>query len=173
MAESSLSGSQWHIERLSSSHDRRSFASGQTLLDDFIRQRAGQYDRRDLGRTYVLVSGDESRVWGYYTLASGAMGFDTIPDEWSKRLPQHFIPAVHLGRLAVDQAIQGRGFGGDLLFDGLQTAGRISEQIGVFAVDVFAINEDAKSFYLRFGFLQLVDNPCHLFLPVKLVRQLL
>ena len=173
MAESSAGRATGRIERLASHHDRRTFSSGQRLLDDFIRHRAGQYDRRDLGRTYVLAAGDDPRVQGYYTLASGALGFDTIPDEWSKRLPQHHIPAVHLGRLAVDESMQGQGLGGDLLFHALLTAARISEHVGVYAVDVFAIDAKAAAFYQRFGFLPLNDDPFHLFLPVKLVRQLL
>lgn len=166
-------GSPWRIESLTQYHDRRSLVSGQPLLDDFLRHRAGQYDRRDVGRTYVLVAAGDLRVRGYYTLAAGAMGFSAIPDEWSKRLPPHHIPTVHLGRLAVDKAVQGMGLGGDLLFHGLQTAVRVSEEIGVYAVDVFAIDENAKSFYRRFGFRQLEDDPFHLFLPVKLVRQLM
>jgi len=88
-------------------------------------------------------------------------------------LPQHHIPAVHLGRLAVDESMQGQGLGGDLLFHALLTAAKISEHVGVYAVDVFAINAKAAAFYQRFGFLPLNDDPFHLFLPVKLVRQLL
>jgi GNAT superfamily N-acetyltransferase len=166
-------GRTWRIELLTQYDDRRSFTSGQPLLDDFLRHRAGQYDRRDVGRTYVLVAADDLRVRGYYTLAARAMGFSTISDEWSKRLPPHHIPTVHLGRLAVDEAAQGMGLGGDLLLHALRTAVRVAEEIGVYAVDVFAIDENAKSFYQRFGFLQLEDDPFHPFLPVKLVRQLM
>ncbi len=101
------------------------------------------------------------------------MGFDTIPAKWSKRLPHHHIPAVHLGRLAVDESMRGQGLGGDLLFHALQTAVQSSETIGVYAVDVFAIDENAKLFYEKFGFQPLNDDSFHLFLPVKLVRQLI
>jgi GNAT superfamily N-acetyltransferase len=166
-------GSTWRIELLAHHHDRGSFASGQPMLDEFLRHRAGQYGRRDVGRTYVLVAPDDVQVVGYYTLAAGAMGFSTIPDEWAKRLPPHHIPTVHLGRLAVDKRVQVLGLGGDLLFHGLHTALQVSEQIGVYAVDVFAVDGNAKSFYQRFGFLQLKDDPFHLFLPVKQVRQLM
>jgi len=38
---------------------------------------------------------------------------------------------------------------------------------------VFAIDADAKSFYQSFGFRELNDDPFHLFLPIKVVRQLL
>jgi GNAT superfamily N-acetyltransferase len=165
--------STWRIELLAQHHDRRSFASGQPALDEFLRHRAGQYGRRDVGRTYVLVAANDVQVVGYYTLAAGAMGFSTIPDEWAKRLPPHHIPTVHLGRLAVDKRFQGLGLGGDLLFHGLRTAVRVSEEIGVYAVDVFAVDENAKSFYRKFGFLQLRDDPFHLFIPVKHVRQLM
>ena len=77
-------------------------------------------------------------------MACGAMGFEVIPVKWAKRLPHHHLPTVHLGRLAVDESMRGQGLGGDLLFHALETAVEISDVIGVYAVDVFAIDESAR-----------------------------
>ena len=45
----------WRIERLGRSHSRGEFACGKAPLDDFIRELVGQYEKRNLGRTYVAL----------------------------------------------------------------------------------------------------------------------
>ena len=45
----------WRIEPLDRTHKREEFDCGKPSLDDFIRARANQYEKRHLGRTYVAV----------------------------------------------------------------------------------------------------------------------
>ena len=92
----------WRIERLAKSHDRTAFCCGKASLDEFIQRLATQYDKKDMGRTYVAVAAEESRVAGYYTLSAGAVAFASLPEDVSRKLPSHPIPVIHLGRLAVD-----------------------------------------------------------------------
>jgi hypothetical protein len=40
------------------------------------------------------------------------------------------------------------------------------------AVEVHAIDDDARGFYLKYGFVPLRDDPIHLYLPMLVVRQL-
>ena len=40
----------------------------------------------------------------------------------------------------------------------------------VYAVDVVALNERARSFYLKYGFMPLLDNQLHLFMPIETTR---
>ena len=42
--------------------------------------------------------------------------------------------------------------------------------IGVFAVDLFSKDDDARRFYLKYGFIPLQDDPFHLYLPMATVR---
>jgi hypothetical protein len=49
---------------------------------------------------------------------------------------------------------------------------QIAEQIGVRAVEVDAIDEMARNFYLKFGFKPLLDDPHHLYLPTQIIRTL-
>jgi GNAT superfamily N-acetyltransferase len=125
-----------------------------------------------MGRTYVAVLPKKRRVRGYYTLASGAVAFGLAPSEISRRLPRHPLPVVHLGRLAVDRSAQGKGLGETLLLDALKRVALLSETLGICGVEVYALNQKAKDFYLRFGFTDLVDDPLHLYLPMKLIRSL-
>ncbi len=76
------------------------------------------------------------------------------------------VPVVLLGRLAVDQSSQRQGRGACLLIEALRRALHISEQVGIRAVEVVAIDDSVQAFYLKFGFSSLLDDPRHLMMPM-------
>lgn len=78
----------WLIERLDRSHERAEFCSGKVALDDFLRSLVSQYEKRKLGRTYVAIRSGVKRVYGYYTLASSSLSFESIPVSAAKKLPR-------------------------------------------------------------------------------------
>jgi predicted N-acetyltransferase YhbS len=161
----------WIIERLDKRHDRRGFRSGNRSLDVFLATHAGQYDRRRIATTYVAARPPEAKVFGFYAASSGEIGLSVLPESVRKKLPQHPVPAIHLGRLAVDVSAHGQGLGKLLLFDCLHRACR--SEFAVHALDVVAADENAKSFYGHFGFLPLEDHPNHLYLPIKTIEHML
>jgi GNAT superfamily N-acetyltransferase len=161
----------WQIEPLDRSHEREEFCCGKAPLDEFLRALVSQYEKRRLGRTYVAVLPPQKRVWGYYTLASGSVPFQNLPKEIAKKLPKHPVPVVHLGRLAVDQSVHGQGLGKELLKDALQRCLALADQLGIFAVEVLAIDATARDFYTRYGFQPLPDHDLHLFLPLKTIAE--
>ena len=158
----------FEIEPLNSSHGRQLFDCGEPSLNDFLQRFARQNDTRGLGRTFVAVHAGETAIMGYYTIASGALTFDTVPE----KLPRYPIPVIHIGRLAVDLRARGQGLGEWLLIDALRRAALIAEQLGIYAVEVRALNDAARAFYLKYGFVALLDDPLHLYLPMKTIRQL-
>lgn len=162
----------WIIERLAKSHDRSQFSCGQTVLDEWLKTRAGQYDRKDLARTFVAVMLGQTRVLGYYALASHRVRFEALPEHQAKGLPKIDVPVVLLGRLAVDQSMQGKGLGSFLLIDALRRAMEVSTEVGIRAVEVDALDAQARSFYLKYGFVPLLDDPNHLYLPMHAIRKL-
>ncbi len=164
---------EWTIEPFGKHHDRTAFSCGRTPLDDFIRVRVSQYEKRRLGKTFVAVPPGETRVIGYYTLASGALVFEHLPPDASRKLPKHPVPVVLLARLAVDQSVQGQGLGEGLLFDALHRTLTLSSDLGVHAVEVDALDDAAAAFYRKYGFTALLDNPLHLYLPIATVAQVL
>jgi GNAT superfamily N-acetyltransferase len=155
----------WSIERLCRSHDKASFDCGKPALNDWLQRLAGQHERRDLARTYVAVRPNESRVLGYYAVSNHQVSYEALPDEQSKGLPTIDVPVILLGRLAVDRSVQGRGLGSFLLVDALHRAAYISQHIGVRAVEVHAIDDDARRFYLKYGFASLRDDKHHSVVP--------
>jgi predicted GNAT family N-acyltransferase len=73
----------------------------------------------------------------------------------------------------VDTKAQGEGLGRFLLIDALRRIANAAEDVAAHAVVLDAIDEDAVSFYSNYGFLELMDDPLHLFLPMDTVRQLI
>ncbi len=163
---------EWQIERFDGAHERGEFCCGKAPLDDFLRSQVSQYERRSLGRTYVAVLPGQKKVYGYYTLATGSIPLDHLPPKVAKKLPKHAVPAVLLGRLAVDQSAQGRGLGEYLLMDAFRVALTLAESVGLYAVEVLAIDDGAKRFYEKYAFVPLTDNDRHLYIPIKTVEEL-
>jgi len=156
------------IEALEKRHDRSSFKCGESALDNFIRSYARQNDDRGLGRTYVAVVKGDAIVRGFYTISSGSVTFETVPE----KLPRYPVPVVHLGRLAVDESVRGHGLGAHLLVDALRRAAEVAGQLGIFAVEVHAKTQTARDFYVKFGFSPLLDDELHLYLPVRTICKL-
>ncbi len=164
--------SRWRIEGLAKRHVREAFDCGEESLNVFLRTQARQNARKDISRTYVAVEEGSRDVVGYYTLSGGSVAFADLPEDLAKRLPRYPIPTAHLGRLAVDKRLQKQGLGGVLLVDALKRVRDVADRIGIHAVTVHALNDRAKSFYEAFGFLALVDDGHHLFLPTATIRKL-
>ncbi len=162
---------EWQIEPLGRDHFRGAFSCGKPPLDDFIRRLVSQYEKRNLGRTYVAVQSGEKRVCGYYTLASGAVAFEKLPEASARKLPKHPVPVVLLARLAVDQTVQGQRLGEALLVDALSRCLQLADKLGIYAIQVDAIDQQARAFYEKYGFVPLLDNELHLFLPVSTIRE--
>jgi GNAT superfamily N-acetyltransferase len=160
----------WRIERLESTHQRGEFCCGKAPLDEFLRSLVSQYEKRKLGRTYVAVKEGETRVYGYYTLASSAVPFAHVPPKLARKLPQHPVPVALLARLAVDRAAQGRGLGAELLMNALRRCLELSGNLGIFAVEVHALDDEARRFYQKYGFVSLLDEERHLYLPMKTIE---
>ena len=121
--------------------------------------------------SFVAIRPGTHVVCGYYSLAAGSVSFASLSETQKKRLPRYPVPVIHLGRLAVDRVSQGRGLGEFLLIDAFARIAVVEESVGVHAVEVVAIDEAAKRFYLKYGFTELLDDPHHLFMPMKLIRK--
>lgn len=163
----------WSIEKLTRGLDRKSFDCGVPALDEYLQRFARQNEAAGISQHFVALNTPESRaIQGYYALSAGAVAFDHVPPDMRKRLPRYPVPVAHLGRLAVDQSAAGQGLGEYLLMDALARILRAADEIGIHAVEVVAINDSARSFYLKYGFHTLQDDRNHLYLPISIVRKL-
>lgn len=99
--------------------DRAAFQSLSEPLNRYLRQQATQDIRRRVAACFVALT-NERRIAGYYTLSSASLLLADLPPDTRKRLPRYpTVPAVRMGRLAVDQTFVGQGLGGALLADAL------------------------------------------------------
>ena len=162
----------WNVERLAKRHNRAHFSCGDESLDSYLKKYAGQNERLNVSRHYVAVEPDSAAVLGYYSLSASSVAWDTLPGDARKKLPKYPVPVAHLGRLAVDQSMQGRGLGEFLMVNALARIVRVANEIGIQAVEIVAATERAKRFYERYGFLSLLDDERHLYVAVATLRKL-
>ncbi len=160
---------QYRVEPLSKDHDRETFDCGEESLNVFLKRFARQNAEKGLGRTFVAVKSDDPKIYGYYTLSSNSFGFELVPEN----LPRYPVPVVHLGRLAVDMSVRGERLGEALLFHAFEQAVKIAELLGIYAVEVYALNEKARQFYLKFGLTELKDDRSHLYLTIRQIKKVL
>jgi GNAT superfamily N-acetyltransferase len=162
----------WIVERLAAHHDRNAFDCGNPSLNNWFRQQAGQFEKKDLARTYVLVSASRTAlVGGYYSISTCQIHHADLPPAQSKGLPQNMvIPAALLGKLAVHKDHHGRGIGSALLAYAFQRMLHLANEIGLRVVVVDAIDESAAAFYLKQGFIAMPNHSNRLFIPIHVIR---
>ncbi len=163
-----MSNSPFRLAPLDVKHDRATFNSGSEPLNRYLREHVTQDARRRVTACFVALTDGQS-VAGYYTLASASLLLAELPPDIGRRLPRYpTVPAVRMGRLAVDKRFTGQGLGAALLADALDRAAR--SEIAAYAMVVDAKDKTSAAFYLHHGFLTLPDSPLTLFLPLATVR---
>lgn len=150
-------------------HERSTFSSGAAPLDRYLREQVTQDIRRRVAACFVALA-EEQRIVGYYTLATASVPLSDLPADIARRLPRYAaVPAIRMGRLAVDQAFKGQGLGGALLVNALRRAAR--SEIAAFALIVDAKDDQAAAFYRHYAFIELADSSLmRLFLPLATVQ---
>lgn len=145
-----------------------SFDCGIDVLNSFLQKYALQNDRKNIGKTFVCIDGDN--IMGFYTLSNAQIAFDELSPSLAKGLPKYPIPCIRIARLAVDLKYQNGGNGSFLLRDALLRIVNLSYQTGICFVIVDA-KETSKDFYEHYGFVQLNNTDLTCLLPVETIRR--
>jgi GNAT superfamily N-acetyltransferase len=135
---------------LSSTHFLDEFACGEASLDEWLKRRALGNQQSGASRTFVVADQDQ-RVCGYYAMAAGAVSHQLATSGVRRNMPDP-VPVMVLARLAVNQRAQGLQLGAALLQDAVNRAVAVSQNTGVRALLVHALNDRARQFYERYGF---------------------
>jgi GNAT superfamily N-acetyltransferase len=157
------------IQLLSATHQRADFDCNEAALNEFLLRQAGQQQRRGFGKTYVALAEDGITITGFITVSAGQVATASLAVQTT--LPRYPAPVLRIERLAVDARHQGKGIGQDLLAFALHMAVEFSQRVGLYAVLVDAKHEQAKSYYVKLGFIACVDNPLCLYLPIATLAQ--
>jgi predicted N-acetyltransferase YhbS len=145
-------------------HNISNFDCGNSTLSNWLIRKALKNQVSGGSKTFVIA--DDKRVVGYYALASGSVERLLAPKNISRNMPEP-IPVMVLGRLAVDIEYQGQSLGKGLLKDALLRCKSVAENVGVRAVLVHAISEQAKMFYRQYGFQESPIDDMTLFIAMK------
>jgi GNAT superfamily N-acetyltransferase len=156
-------------EPLALLHELDAFDSGTASLDDWLKRRARRNEAEGGSRSFVVCAG--RRVVGYYCLAAGSVLHAGATGRVRRNIPDP-IPVLLLGRLAIDRAWQRRGLGADLLQDAVLRALAAADTIGIRALLVHAISDDAKAFYERHGFRSSPIDPMTLMITLEEARRM-
>jgi predicted GNAT family N-acyltransferase len=155
---------------LTDSHEVSEFDCSNDVLNEWLIKRALKNQSKGASRTFVICRDD--RVVGYYAFASGSVERNVSPKSIARNMPEP-IPVMVLGRLAIDARMQGQRPGAGLLKDALLRTLSVSKEVGIRALLVHAISEEARNFYLGYGFLVSPVDRMTLMLPVRHIQALL
>ncbi|MDP1649672.1 MAG: GNAT family N-acetyltransferase [Rubrivivax sp.] len=137
---------------LTAAHDTSAFTCRHESLGTWLHKRALANATSGASRSYVVCD-DQNRVIGYYALAAGAGASESAPGRLRRNMPDP-LAVIVLGRLAVHSDWSGRGIGSGLLKDAVLRSAQAAELIGVRALMCHAIDDEAKAFYLKYGFVE-------------------
>ena len=150
---------------LTQNHQVNSFSCGESALDEWLKRRALANNFSGASRTFV-VDDDALHVVGYYALAAGAVTHQESTRAIRQNMPDP-VPVMVLARLAVDVRAQGIKLGAALLSDAVQRCQLVSQNAGVRAMLVHALNDQARHFYEYYGFKAAPSHPMTLMLRLN------
>ncbi len=160
----------YRIVPLDPGSDRSTFHCGVEALDRYFHEQVTQDIRRRVTTCFVAVN-DQATVAGFYTLASASVFLADLPGAIAKKLPRFpTVPAIRMGRLAIDLRARGQKLGAALLADAL--ARTLESGIAAFALVADAKDDKAVAFYRHHGFIALTKAARTPFLPLPTVKSL-
>ncbi len=149
--------------------DVATFDSGEPSLDTYLRTRALANHAEGASRCFVTCR--DGRVVGFNALASASVERSSAPGRVRRNMPDP-VPVILLSRLAIDRKEQKKGLGKHLLRDAITRSVHAADLIGVRAMLVHALHDEARSFYSHFDFEPSPTDPLHLLLLIKDARAL-
>jgi predicted N-acetyltransferase YhbS len=143
--------SDWHgPDLLTPEHVIDDFDCGDEALNWWLDAKARRNQIEGASRTWVVTDG-QRRVVGFYASSTAVLLRAEATKRASRNQPEP-LPALLLGRLAVDLKHQGAGLGAALLKHFILKSLEVAELTGVRILLVHAKNRAAADFDARFGF---------------------
>lgn len=146
------------LRPLAGADDRNSFDCGRESLNLWFRRRAWHNQESGTSRTSVVIDTATGAIVGYVSLSAAQIERAFLPKPAQRNRPNP-IPAILLGQLGVDMRYQRQGHARSLLFFALETAVRLSREMGCYCVFTHPLDDGVRDFYRSFGFEDLPFDP--------------
>lgn len=150
---------------LASEHVLIGFDCGRPALNDWLVRHSLSNQSGGTSRTWVVIEVETQRVVGFYASSTASVLRSSVPKRFGRNQPEE-LPAVLLGRIGVDVKHKGRGLGAALLRHFMFKAIEVAGTVGVRLVLVHAKDEEAKSFYRHYGFVESPVDPMTLMMLI-------
>ena len=161
----------WHEEPIAKCHNRDAFDCGEDVLNDFLRRYARKSHELGGAKTFLAISDtDNTTILGFYSLSPAAVAYARTPEILRRGLARHDVPGFRLGRLAVDQRVQGQGLGAHLLLAAGKRCLRAATEVGGVALVIDAKSPRVATWYASHGAVPLLDAPLTLLLPLTTIE---
>jgi GNAT superfamily N-acetyltransferase len=154
-------------EPLNERHDVSNFDCGNAPLNDWLKRQTASGEGLS-ARTYIVTG--NGVIAAYYCLVAGSVARSVLPNAKLRRNMPDQVPVIVIGRLAVDLRFQRAGLGQGLLKDAITRTLAAAEFVGIRAMVVHAIDENAAAYYRKFGFVESPLDPLALVLPLETAR---
>lgn len=156
-------------EPLEALHQLEGFECGKPQLNEWLVRHARQAQGSGSAKTFVVC--EDERVVGYFSLTVGQVDTLEAPERIRKGMGLYPVPVIILARLAVASQDQGRSIGYGMLQDAIRRTLLIAEHAGIRAMMTHPIDQNAASFYTRFGFVPSPLREQQLLLLLKDARR--
>src|ERR1035441_2667128 len=162
----------FRFEALRDSHDRAAFCCGDDALDRYFQTQVTQDMRRRITNCFVVVEIATGHVAAYYTLSAASIPLVDLPPDEARRLPCYpTLPAVRIGRLAVERRFQRRGLGELMLMNAVHRT--MQDAAAAFALLLDRKSDLVAGLYWRSRFRPFAGKPSTLFLPLATAQKTL
>lgn len=138
----------------------RRFQSGDSQVDDFIIEEAGELHDLCAARTRLYFN-DEEILAGYFTLMPTMITIsESIRRGWGLETYRSNHPAIHILYFGVSNRFQRRGYGRQMMMDIIHLTRVLAIDIGCrcLVLEVSASNVDAIEFYKKMDFIVIEDS---------------
>lgn len=162
----------WLSIGLGEHHLLDGFDCGVDSVNQWLITSARRADRQDTARVYVWARRDDHRVVAYFAINPTRVNREEDGISKSAAVLDK-VPAFMIAKLAVDQSIQGRGNGKDLVFDAIGRIVGIAQLGGGRLIVVDAIDDRAHAFYRKLDFIPVQNNSERLYMKIETARRVL
>lgn len=153
-------------ELLTTEHLLAGFDCGRPALNEWLARRSLANQASGTSRTWVVTDGEGGTVVAFYASSTASVLRGSAPKQLRRNQPEE-LPAILLGRMAVDTDHIGCGLGAALLKHFMLKAIEVGASVGVRLLLVHAKDEEAKSFYGHFGFVESPIDSLTLMMPLQ------